>query len=418
LCCGATPASALGAAAGAHLAVVEQLARPVAARLGLGLEREHRAMSLDALADGVVQLLLASSAPCVVILADLHWMDTRSLELLELVLERCAGLQCERPIRLAFVLSSRQECSGPLRAARERLRNARVLHEVALPPLQAHEVGELVGAMLGASDISPSLVRALTDATRGEALLVGEILRAWVNDGRLCPRAAGWTFRALPDSGAIEIEIERLYCDRLRELATIQLQALGVLAIFGRPIAFRRLSAVLEVNADSTLEAVAELRRRNLVFLSHDELVHISTERLSDAAHAMLEPDRRTALHLRLGDVLVDAGDAAQAAFHYQRGANLSAAAAQYGRAAEQCYERGALSQALEYAEKSAACGASGAALGRLCSMAAEAARLCGDRRAASFAERALSLLPLGSSGWLRASRVAIAMFNPLVKVP
>lgn len=414
----AQAASALGPAASAHLPVVERLAWPVAARLGLTGER--RALSVDALADGVVQLLLASSAPCVVILGDLQWMDAMSLELLELVLERCADLQRERPVYLAFLISSRQECASSLRAALSRWRNARALLEVALAPLDVREVGELIGAMLGTSDIAPPLVQALTEATGGDALLVAELLRAWVKAGRLRPQAAGWTFRVAPGSPEIALEIERLFRDRLKELAPMALQALSVLAIFGRPLPYRLLSAVLsavlEARSDSTLEAVAELRRRNLVFLSRDELVHVSTDRWTDAAHALIEPEQRTALHLRLGDALAASGDAALAALHYQRGANLAAAVNQYGRAAEQCYERGALSEVLEHAERAAACGASGAALGRLCSVAAEAARQCGDRRAVTFAERALGLSPAGSSDWLQASRVAIATFNPFAK--
>ena len=409
----AQAASALGTAS-AHLAVIERLAWPAPAPLGATPKR--RAMSAEELADGVVQLLLTLGSPCVVILGDLQWMDASSLELLELVLERCAGLERERPTYLAFLISSREECSNSLRTMIERLRNARSLLEVALPPLDANQVGELVEAMLGTSDIAPALVHALTEATRGSALLVAELLRAWVKEGRLSPQAAGWTFRVAPGSSEIVLEISRLFADRLRELAPIQLQALRALAICGRPLALGLLSAVLEADSDSTLEAVTELRRRNLVFLSRDALVHVSMECWSDASNAAIEPDQRTALHLRLGDVLAASGDAAVAAPHYQRGANLSAAAEQYGRAAEQCYERGALSQVLEYAEKSAECGASGAELGRLCSVAAEAARQCGDPRAASFAERALRLLPTSSSDGLQALRVAIAMFNPLAK--
>jgi predicted ATPase len=286
---------------------------------------------------------------------------------------------------------------------------------VTLPPLDSFEVAALVGSMLGANDVTPELAQALTDATRGNALLVSEVLRTWVKDGRLRPHPSGWMFRVAPRTSEIAREVGGLFRERLRELAPVHFQALCVLAIARRPLALGLLSAVLEADPDTASLAVAELRRRNLVFLSRGEFVQVATERWSDAANALMNPKLRKTLHLRLAEELTS-GDPALAALHYQRGMNLAAAAEQYGRAAQQCYERGALNEVLEHTERSAACGASAEALGRLWSLAAEAARLIGDSRAVSFAERALMLLPVGGSDWIRASRVAIAMFNPLAK--
>jgi len=376
----------------------------------------REAMSSDALADGVVQLLMALSTPSVVILDDLQWMDAMSLELLELVLERLATRQREEAVPVAFLLSSREEMSSSCDAMLKHLRDARALLEVALDPLDPLEVRELVESMLGASELTSGLAQALTDATGGNALLVAEVLRAWVRDGRLSAQAAGWTFRVDPCATELAREVRGLFRERVRELVPLQFRTLCVLALLRRPLALGLLSTVLESDPDSTLEAVTELRRRNLVFLSAEESVQVTTEHWSDAANAMMDAESRTTLHLRLAEAFETSGDTASAALHYQRAAKFAAAAEQYARAAEQCYERGALSHVLEYAEKSAECGASAEMLGRLCSLAAEAARLRGDGRAEGFAQRALGLLPVGSSDWLRASRVAIAVFNPLAK--
>jgi hypothetical protein len=188
-----------------------------------------------------------------------------------------------------------------------------------------------------------------------------------------------------------------------------------VLAVARRPVSLELLAAVVRADTDSTSRAVADLRRRNLVYLSGDELVQFTTERWSDAVSAVMEPAVRTRIHLRLAEELT-ATDPALSAFHHQCAANFTAAVEQYGRAAALCYERGALSQVIEHTERAAACGASAEVLAQLYSLSAEAARLCGDRRAASFAERALMVAPPDSGEWARASRVVIAMFNPLAK--
>ncbi|MFZ5894097.1 MAG: protein kinase domain-containing protein [Myxococcota bacterium] len=397
-----------------HLAVIQKLAPATAARLGSAPER--RAMHAHALAEGVVELLLATNLPALVSFSDVEWIDAPSLELLELVLERCASLQRQKPVRLAFLLSARGELADPLAAMLGRLRSAQGLLEVPLLPLDSRQVGELVASMLGATNITPPLSQALTDATHGNALLVAEVLRAWVRDGRLSPQPSGWTFRVSAGAAEIAEQVERLWRDRLTELAPLELQLLRLLAVFGRPLTLSLLSAAVDADAKSALAAVAELRRRELVLISRDELVHVTNPRFAEAVGAAIESNERMALHLRLADALALEHDAARAALHYQRGANLVAAAEQYAVAASQSFERGELSRVLEHAEMVAACGASGAALGRVASLAAEAARLCGDPRAADYARQALTLLAPGSSEWLQASRVAIAVFNPLAK--
>jgi len=396
-----------------HAAVVHAVSPALAARVGLAAE--PRKLGADRLAQCLVELLLAAGESCVVSVADLQWIDPASLELLELVLERCADLQRERPVRVAFLLSAREDLPDPLERTLRRLRSTQTAFSVAPPPLDAPQVGELVASMLGTTDIAQSLSEALARATGGNAMLVTEVMRAWVKDGSLVPQASGWTFRRRPSAAEIALQLTHVLSDRLAELSRQELQALRSLAVFGRPLSLALLGALLEADRETVLAVLSELRHKRFVFVSGDERVHFSAARWGESIRETMEPSVRAELHCRLAELLAHSADAPLVAFHYECGANAEAAAKWYCRAAANSFFRGELKPVLDYAEKSRTCGADGIALGQVCSMAAEAARLCGDKRAESFAQRALSLLPPGSIEWIRASRVAIAVFNPFL---
>jgi predicted ATPase len=405
----AQAASFIGPAVQAHTALLNRVSPKLATRLGLTPELEN--LDSRKLAKHMVELLLAVGGPCIISIGDLQWIDPMSLELLELVLERCANLQRERPLRLAFLLTSREDVPEAIRHTVQRLRSTAL--NVALRPLDSSQVGTLVASMLGTTDIAPSLSEALALATGGNALLVIEVMHAWVKDGTLSPQASGWTLRRTRSAREIGLQLTHLLSDRLAELSALALQALRALAVFGKPLSLEWLGALLQVEREPVLALLGELRSKHFAFLSADGCVHFSAARWKDSVNETIEPEARAEIHARLAELVAASADAALVAFHYERGANSQNAALWYGRAALNSFQRGELKLTLEYAEKSAACGATGIAFGEVCTAAAEAGRLCGDSRAGPFAKRALSLLPPGSLDWLRASRVAIAMSNP-----
>jgi len=402
-------ATFLGPEAHAHAAVIQSLAPACAARLGLP---ERTKLEPAALAKRLVALLLALGRPCVVSLDDLQWIDGSSLELLELVIERCAEAERTSAIRLAFLCTAREDVPETIGQSLGRLRSARAVLDVVLRPLAATEVAELVASMLGPSNMAPDLAHGLAVATGGNALLVTEVMHAWIKDRSIIPSPAGWRFERTRSARDIAEELTHLLSDRLIELAPAQLQALRALAVFGRPLRLALLEALLGIERETLLSLVLDLRQKHLVFLAHEAL-HFSAARWSDCVLEGMDAEARAGWHNRIARLIARTMDPDLVAFHYERGQNRDSAATWFGRAALQHFERGNWKQVLGYAQKAADCGASSADFGHVCSAAAEAGRRSGDRRAAIFAQRALTLLVPGSSEWLQASRVAIAAFNP-----
>jgi len=402
-------ATLLGPEARAHGPVIQSLAPALAARIGL---TEQAKLDPSALAKRLVALLLASGRPCVVSLDDLHWIDAPSLQLLELVIERCAEAERTSAVRLGFLCTVREEVSEEVGQTLDRLRSARAVQDVVLRPLAAAEVGELVSSMLGPCNMPADLAHGLAVATGGNALLVTEVMHAWIRDRSIIPNSAGWTFERMRSPREIADQLTHLLSDRLAELTPAQLRALGALAVFGRPLRLDLLEALLGTERETLLSLVLDLRQKHLLFLAHEEL-HFSATRWRDCVLEGMAAETRAGWHNLIADLIAPSMPPELVAFHYERGQNLNCAAAWFGRAALQHFERENWQQVLGYAQKAADCGTSSADFGHVCSRAAEAGRRSGDRRAAIFAQLALTLLVPGSSDWLQASRVAIAAFNP-----
>lgn len=124
---------------------------------------------------------LAADRPVLVVLDDLHWSDEATLELLSALAEPLAELSV---VVLATYRSDGLPRDHGLRRLRHELRRAGRLDELALDPLGPQEVTELLAASLGAAP-SPSLVRAVCDATQGTPFFVEELAAALRVSGQL-----------------------------------------------------------------------------------------------------------------------------------------------------------------------------------------------------------------------------------------
>ncbi len=203
------------AAAVALLDLLPELAdlRPVPAilldppsRRGLALEGARR----------IVETVAA--VPTLLLVDDLQWADSTSLQLLSILAARV------EPLR--FVLAYRADDSGVTGAFLEELERGRHARTIGLGPLDA----EAVGALLG----SPALASAIVEATDALPLTVTETLRALETANLAAPEGNG-RWRPIDDVGldairaaagigqrrAIEARVERLHPTSKRILALL-----------------------------------------------------------------------------------------------------------------------------------------------------------------------------------------------------
>jgi adenylate cyclase len=238
--------------------------------------------------------------PLLIIVEDLHWADTASVDLLRDVVDRLA----DRP--LMALLSHRAEVRPPLvtRAAQSIIR---------LAPLSPDETRALMGGLFGM--VTGSAFAKIQDlvASRagGNPMFVEEIVRSLVTGGVLVRQSGGWVCTDVCDAVDVPPTLQGLLLsrvDRLQPDARRVLQEASVLGmVFDEPL-LRAISAetrALEAMLDSLVES--------------DLIVgHSGEARRYQFTHALLHEvvyqnlllSRRTELHERAGRALEAASGA------------------------------------------------------------------------------------------------------------
>ncbi len=241
--------------------------------------------------DALEQLLglLASHEPVVLLLDDLQWADDLSLAFL---LERASAA----PGAILFVCSARDDAPPEQLAA---LR-AWALLEVAIPPLERRETGELLKDLLGAEWLPEGLLDYVVARAEGNPFFVGEYLRSALALALLRRDVTGeWQFPTaseLEGMAPIPHSIDGLIQSRLGAASAGARQLLAQAAVLGREFDAGLLESSLN-DPFATARALEELAARQLlvpVAAARFRFVH---DRVRETAERSLSSDVRQSLH-------------------------------------------------------------------------------------------------------------------------
>jgi class 3 adenylate cyclase/tetratricopeptide (TPR) repeat protein len=323
------------------------------------------ALEGDALVDKITeaaQCYLRARAdvmPTVIVLDDLHWADTASLELLLNV----AGLVEDLPLLIICLLRPDKDALSwsAMERARERL-GARYT-EIVLEPLDAAHSKELLGNLLYIEDLPESVRRLILNKAEGNPFFVEEVIRTLIDSEYIVQENNHWRATreivnvSIPDTltGVLSARIDRLP-ENTKHVAQTA-------AVLGRIFAYRALMATC---AAAPLPEQIEDVEPHLGVLTYEELVR---ERVHDpeleyifkhaltqeAAYELLLIRRRKELHRRAGEVLEQLypeqrGELASAlAYHFRLGEEWQRAADYAIGAGAQAVKVFAMSEALAY---------------------------------------------------------------------
>ena len=231
--------------------------------------------------------------PLIILVEDLHWADTASVDLMRQVVDQLAS----RPLML--LLSHRPDTKPPLvaRAAQSVIRVA---------PLSPDQTRDLVAGLFGApvGDRLGQLQDFVAARASGNPLFAEEIVRSLVGKGFLVRQGDRWSCTEAPEALDVPPTLQGLMLsrvDRLPDGARRLLQEAAVLgAVFDESLlrAFATESGAFEKALDSLVEAdliQAEGQRGRYRF-TH-ALAH-------EVVYQNLLLARRTELHERVGRVL------------------------------------------------------------------------------------------------------------------
>jgi class 3 adenylate cyclase len=264
----------------------------------LGLEPPEGAFAgLDGVLIGLrtrallLRLLEARCRPSAVVLLieDLHWIDSVSQEVLGKIVDGDAKL------RLLILHTRRPEYEPPWR-------ERPVATTLRLEPLAAGEIRRLVQARLGVDAAPEGLVRLVTEKAEGNALFAEEILSFLGERGVLRTSDGKVEFDANAVGAALPASVQSLLTARVDRLAPQDRAMLQAAAVIGRRFDPQLLAPASETGGDVDAR-LAAMQGLNLVHpegRSGDYSFKHALVR--DALYQSLLAGPRAALHLRIAE--------------------------------------------------------------------------------------------------------------------
>jgi DNA-binding CsgD family transcriptional regulator len=236
---------------------LEPVARRALLRLAPGsatpvLRSELDPLDRTDLYAGLVAILTryASKRATIVLLEDVHWADSSTLEFLAYLAPRVAGT---RLLVVATHRTEEMENNRPFLNALTRIEREPTVHRLALEPFSAGELRSLIGfALEGRATMDDASIERIVKRSEGNALFAEELLKDALAVGR-------------PSDARLPISIRGTIVRRLGGLAEPDRRIVAGAAVLGLRFDPAFLAAILGTGVDAILPALQRARDAAIV---------------------------------------------------------------------------------------------------------------------------------------------------------
>ena len=228
-------------------------------------------------------------SPMVMMIEDLHWIDSVSEEVLGKIVDS------ETKLRLLLLHTRRPEYVPPWL-------DLTVVTKLRLEPLPVGHIRRLVQTRLGVEALPEALARQVTEKAEGNPLFAEEIASFLTERGMLRTAAGKLEFDASAVTAALPASVQSLLTARVDRLAPNDRALLQAASVIGRRFDPQLLAASVGEadNIDARLAAMQALDLVRLEGKSSDYLFKHALVR--DALYQSLLSEARTALHLKIAE--------------------------------------------------------------------------------------------------------------------
>jgi class 3 adenylate cyclase/tetratricopeptide (TPR) repeat protein len=300
--------------------------------------------------------------PQVIVLDDLHWSDSATLELIAQV----ATLASFQPLLMVCVLRPDRKAASWQLVDRLQAILGTAFDRIELEPLGADHASELLGNLLHIADLPETIRARILERSEGNPFYIEEVLRSLIDAGQVVREGEHWRATSnivdakIPDTlaGVLVARIDRLPEQTKRVAQTA--------SVIGRVFMHRVLETVCH---EAPLPERIEHMEPHIATLSFEQLVrerardpereYIFKHALTcEAAYGLLLRSRRRELHSRTGMALeslfADRRDeyAAMLAHHFIEAEDYERAINYLQRAAESARKLYALREERDHRER------------------------------------------------------------------
>ena len=193
---------------------------------------------------------IAVRAPVVVVLDDLHWADSSTLQLLAFLARRHGE---HHLLMLGTYRETDLARTHPLAETLADLRRERLVERVSLHGLDADTVAALIGAIGGQTPPADFAALVHTE-TEGNPFFVEEVLVHLAETGALQQENDEWRLTRPLDQLGVPEGVREVVGRRLNRLGAAANRALSVGAVVGREFDLDLVAHVAELSADELLD--------------------------------------------------------------------------------------------------------------------------------------------------------------------
>jgi DNA-binding CsgD family transcriptional regulator/tetratricopeptide (TPR) repeat protein len=284
----------------------------------------------------------AAKRPLLLVLENLQWADSASLEMLHFVARQISN---DRVLIVGTHNDPDHRGNASLRATEQSLKNLGNAQRLRLAPLTAAAITELLARIFGADPArTGEFAERLHRWTGGNAFFVDETIKALVEHGHLHEGPGGWTGWDVEELH-VPSTIREAALARLADLSADARRLADVSAVLGTRATHDELAAASGLDRDPLISAIDELRRANVLTereVDVDIVYDFSHPLIQETLYSELGLARTRTLHGAIAEALERLygpramAHAGELAFHYARGdtRRLAAKAIEYLRAA------------------------------------------------------------------------------------
>jgi adenylate cyclase len=243
------------------LPLARMMGIPYPARSGRTSPEDLQRMTFTALRSVVTRFAVAG--PTVLVLEDLHWADPTSLQLTLELAELAAG----RPLLVIATSrpdSGRHEITALANSPSARRIVLRPLPASAEQTLAASLIGQVPGALGGASGASPEVLAAVLASADGNPLFLEEQLTSLLETRALVRQDGTWLLRQ-PTGPQLPQVLERLVRSRVDRLSLAAQEAIRAAAVLGPEFNAALLADMLGTRPAELAPVLDELVASDLV---------------------------------------------------------------------------------------------------------------------------------------------------------
>jgi PAS domain S-box-containing protein len=245
--------------------------------------------------------------PLALFLDDLQWLDTATLELLQLL---ATDPDVRQLLLIGAYRDNEVDSSHPLMRRLAAIRDAGAkTQEIVLSPLGLDDVGRLTAESLhcGRSSVGP-LTQLIYGKTGGNPFFTIQFIAELEEEGllRFEPSAATWRWDIdrILEKGYTANVVD-LMVGKLSRFPNATQESLKQLACLGNSVDFDLLRTVYEESEEQMHDRLREAVRADLIFRTETSYRFLH-DRVQEAAYFLIPEQQRAQTHLRIGRILTE----------------------------------------------------------------------------------------------------------------